>query len=303
MDLQLHQLRAVQAVVDHGTFEAAAQALQVTPSAVSQRIKALEVEVGRVLVLRTKPVRVTESGAAVLRLARQVALLEHDAAASLGVRQETADGRDATPSPVRIPIVVNADSLGTWVMPALAAVPTSLGAFFEVFREDQDHSVALLRDGAVMAAVTSVATPVQGCTARRLGRMRYRPMASPGYLARWFPDGATPEALAVAPVVDFDRKDDLQHRYLRRRSRRALDPPRHYIPATADYAEAVKLGMGWGMLPDHQSVEPERSGDLVSIEAGAHLDVPLYWQQWRLHSAALSALAESIAVAAARHLR
>ena len=61
-DIDLSQLRALAAVVDEGSFDAAASALHLTPSAVSQRIKALEQSAGRVLVRRTKPTEATEAG-------------------------------------------------------------------------------------------------------------------------------------------------------------------------------------------------------------------------------------------------
>src|SRR3954449_10158423 len=111
MDLDLAQLRALDATIRAGTLEAAARALRVTPSAISQRLKALEAATGRVLLVRTKPVQVTESGEAVLRLARQVALLTADAARELG--QQDGDG-----APPVLPLAVNADSMATWVLPA-----------------------------------------------------------------------------------------------------------------------------------------------------------------------------------------
>lgn len=49
------QLAALAAVIECGSFDAAADRLHVTPSAVSQRIKALESRVGQVLVVRDKP--------------------------------------------------------------------------------------------------------------------------------------------------------------------------------------------------------------------------------------------------------
>lgn len=297
MEFPLHQLRALEAVADHGTFDAAARALQVTPSAVSQRIRALEVEAGRVLVRRVKPVQVTESGEAVLRLARQVALLEDDVAAMLAGSRPGVEGQAPA---TRVPVVVNADSLATWIVPALVAA-AGRGVLVEVLREDQEHSLGPLRDGTAVAAVTSVAEAVQGCSVRRLGRMRYRPMATPELVRRWFPEGATPGALEAAPVVCFDRKDDLQDAYLRRRARRRLDPPRHFIPSTADYTEAVRLGLGWGMILDEHGAGLERSGELVRID-DRHLDVPLFWQQWRIDTPSLTALAEEVAGAAA-HLR
>src|SRR6478609_7327110 len=85
------------AVVDEGTLDAAARRLHVTPSAVSQRIKALEEQLGRLVLVRSKPVRPTDAGAAIVRLARQAALLEHDTLAALGAEEE--DG-----APMRVPL-------------------------------------------------------------------------------------------------------------------------------------------------------------------------------------------------------
>src|SRR4051794_11098757 len=218
MDVDLAQLRALDATVRGGTLEAAARALHVTPSAISQRLRALEVATGRILLVRSKPVQITESGQAVLRLARQVDLLTADVARELG--GESSPDRVPT-----LPIAVNADSMATWVLPALA--PLADDVCFELHREDQDHTSTLLRAGTVMAAVTAEAEPVPGCTSVLLGRMRYRPMSSPAFARRWFPAGATPEALARAPVVVFDRNDDLQHRYLQARAGSDVAPPVH----------------------------------------------------------------------------
>jgi LysR family transcriptional regulator (chromosome initiation inhibitor) len=164
---------------------------------------------------------------------------------------------------------------------------------FEIHRDDQDHTAGWLAGGTVMGAVTSQAEPVPGCTSTPLGRMRYRPRAAPGFAQRWFPDGADAASLAVAPVVVFDEKDHLQSRYLGMRSRRRLDPPRHRVPASADFALAVRLGLGWGMLPDAQAE------GTVEFDPARGIDVPLYWQQWNLRSPLLDAVAAEV-VATAR---
>jgi LysR family transcriptional regulator (chromosome initiation inhibitor) len=289
--MDLAQLEALAAVVDEGSFDGAATALHLTPSAVSQRIKALEQSAGQVLVQRTKPTRVTDAGEVYLRLARQIEVLVHEAASG------ATPGR--SPS-VTVPIALSADSMATWVLPALATVPD--GICFDLHRDDQSRTADLLRSGTVMAAITSVVEPVQGCRSTRLGITRYRPMATPAFVDRWFSEGVTPDALAVAPVVVFDRHDDLQDRYLRRRSRRRLDPPRHHVPASADFAEAVALGLGWGVLPHEQSDDREAAGLLVELDPGQHVDVVLHWQQWTLQTPALQAVADAIRDAAARHL-
>jgi LysR family transcriptional regulator (chromosome initiation inhibitor) len=291
MDLDLAQLRALDATVRAGTLEAAARALHVTPSAVSQRLRALEIATGRILLVRTKPVQVTESGQAVLRLARQVDLLASDVARELG--------GDSAPGVVPVlPVAVNADSMASWVLPALA--PLAGDICFDLHREDEERTSALLRAGTVMAAVTVEARPVPGCSSTRLGAMRYRPMAAPGFARRWFPDGATADALRRAPVVVFDRHDDLQHRYLRARVDDGVAPPAHSVPASADHLDAVALGLGWGMVPDLRA--HAASGPLVDLDPAGAVDVVLHWQQWRLRSATLDLVREAVLAAAAREL-
>ena len=291
MDLDLGQLRALAAAVTTGSLDGAARALHVTPSAVSQRLKALEAATGRVLLVRSKPVRVTSSGAAVLRLARQLELLAADTAREL-------DGGESPGRRITMPIAVNADSLATWVLPALA--PLAPGYSFDLRSTDQEHTVDLLRDGTVMAAVTAEADPVPGCRVARLGVMRYRPMATPDFARRWFPAGISAEALAAAPVVVFDRRDDLQHAYLRRHG--AGDPPTSYVPSSADYLRAIRLGLGWGMVPDLQLSAAGDGAELAELEPDGVIDVVLYWQQWRLVTPALDRVADAVREAARRRL-
>ena len=181
MEIPLDLARTLAAVIDEGTFDAAARRLHITPSAVSQRVKSLEHQLGRVLVVRSKPARPTEAGAAIVRLARQLALLEHDALAEFGLG-EADDGADARP--VSVPLAVNADSLATWFLPALARVAQRHPVVFDLHRDDQDFTAGLLESGTVMGAVTSQATPVAGCLVRPLGVMRYEAVATPAFVER-----------------------------------------------------------------------------------------------------------------------
>jgi LysR family transcriptional regulator (chromosome initiation inhibitor) len=292
-DLPLDQVRTLLAVVDEQSFDAAAAVLHVTPSAVSQRVKALEQRTGRVLLLRTKPVRLTESGKVVVRFARSLAQLEQDARAELGLGE---------PGRRTLSIAVNADSLATWFLPALATVPEDLGICFDLRREDQDHTATLLREGLVMAAVTAAPRPVQGCTSRRLGRMRYRAMASPQFIGRWLAGGPLPQLLPAAPAIVFDRKDDLQDRFVRGLTRRrAFTLVRHRIPASESFVDAVTAGLGWGMVPEAQAAT--RGEALVDLAPDRPLDVPLHWQQWKLDSPGLSAVAAAVLRGAQEALR
>ncbi|MCF3135002.1 LysR family transcriptional regulator ArgP [Streptomyces olivochromogenes] len=295
-ELPLDQVRTLLAVVDEGTFDAAAAALHLTPSAVSQRVKALERRTGRVLLQRTKPVRPTESGEVLVRFARQLARLERDARGELGI--------SGAGEPTRVSVAVNADSLATWFLGALTRVAQEPRLCFELRREDEDHTAALLREGLVMAAVTSSADPVPGCSVRALGRMRYLPVANPVFAEAQL-GGPLPEALAEAPVVVFDRRDDIQDGFVRSLSggRGTASALRHYVPTSEGYAEAVAAGLGWGMVPQAQAEPLLRAGRLVHLAPDRAVDVPLYWQQWRLDSPALAAVAEAVTATAAQTLR
>lgn len=285
MRIPLDLAETLAAIVDEGTLDAAARRLNLTPSAVSQRLAALEGRLGRVLLVRSKPARATEAGAAVIRLARQLALLEHDALAALG--------GEATHERVTVPLAVNADSLATWFLDPLARLGAQHPVVFALHRDDQDFTAGLLESGTVMAAVTSRATPVAGCRVVPLGVMRYEAVATPAFVARWLADGPTPDALADAPVVDFDRRDDLQTVWLGGRGVDAAAPPRHYVPASSDFARAIRLGLGWGLLPRLQSAEALATGDVVLL-GGDPVDVPLHWQQWNLRSELLEAVADEV---------
>ncbi|GAA1711965.1 LysR family transcriptional regulator ArgP [Isoptericola hypogeus] len=311
------QLEALAAVITEGTFEAAAHALHVTPSAVSQRVRALENAAGSVLVRRTRPVAPTEPGRTLLRLARQVELLGAEASRALGPGAGDAGGGDAADRrPVTIPLAVNADSLATWVVPALARVE---GVCFDLYREDQDRTVDLLPAGVVMAAITSQREPVQGCTSVPLGVTRYRPAAARSVIERWFPDGATVDALGRAPMLVFNRADDLQDAWLRERAAAAgaqvPDPPRHHVPSTSEYVDAIRRGLGWGMwgplpgpggrfalLDGGPDDAPSDPGGVLLLDDDAVVDVPIYLQQWKLRSDVLDRVSDALVAEAARVL-
>jgi LysR family transcriptional regulator (chromosome initiation inhibitor) len=281
MKLDGQQLAAFAAVIELGSFDAAAERLHVTPSAVSQRIKGLEQRVGQVLVVREKPCRATVAGIPLLRLAAQTAILESEALA------ETAGGSTER---TRIAIAVNADSMATWFNGVFAQLPCVL---FDIRIEDQDHSAKLLREGAVMGAVTTERTAVPGCRVQPLGVMRYVPVAVEEFVREHLPGGFTAAAAAAAPSLAWNRDDALQDNLIRKVFRRAIARPVHYVPTAEGFGAAVRAGVGWGMYPE-QLV----NADFVQI-ADVHLDVPLYWQSWKMDSALVGTVGAAVLSAAA----
>ncbi|WP_328856317.1 LysR family transcriptional regulator ArgP [Williamsia herbipolensis] len=289
-------LATLAAVVREGTFDAAARALHVTPSAVSQRIKALESDVGRVVVRRSKPCVATTDGEVLLRLAKQWDLLTSSAFAELtgAAEHEPDDPRDRPR--VHLPIASNADSLATWLLPVIVDMQNRFDVAIEVMRDDESHNTEYLRSGQVLGALTSDPTPIRGCTERRLGATRYLPVAGADFARTWFPDGLKARDLARAPMVAFDRKDTIMAALIRRHTRTPLSPPTTYIPASTEYHRAVELGAGWGTVPQAQIADALAAGTVVVL-SDDHVDIELYWQYWTVNSPLIAELTDLIVAA------
>lgn len=278
MDLSPAQLSALVAIADTGSFEAAAERLHVTPSAVSQRIRALESAVGRVLVARGTPCVPTEAGAPLVRLGRQLELVFAEA---------------LTEGPTDLALAINADSLATWFRPVLAEIGGWGAVALRLRVEDEGHSRDLLRRGEVVAAVTSDPSPVQGCSVTPLGTLRYLPVAHPSLLDR----SGRPDWEAM-PMVVFNTKDRLQHDELGRHTE-AVPAVVHEVPSSDGFRAALEAGLGWGLLPEAQARGGVEAGTLVRLGRSV-TRVALYWQRWRLDSELLDRLSLAVAAHAPR---
>lgn len=290
--LDYASLSALAAVVREGSFERAARMLHVTPSAVSQRIRLLEERVGCALVVRGQPCYATETGRRLCQHIDRVRLLEHELHGAVPTLEQTGNAR------VPLPIAVNADSLATWFAPAVAAFAANAHVLMDVAVDDQDHTSEWLRSGMVIAAVTGTARPATGCDSRPLGAMRYLATASPGYVERYFSGGVGASALAQAPSLVFNTKDELQSRWVRRLCRRHVELPRHTLPSSQAFVVAAVAGMGWGLHPQSLIINHLKDGSLVELVPNAPLDVPLYWQHARAASSLLNGLTREVLAAA-----
>jgi LysR family transcriptional regulator (chromosome initiation inhibitor) len=284
------QLAALAAVHRRGSFDLAATELHVTSSAISQRIKALEEATGSLLIRRGQPCHATETGLRLIRHHDEIALLERTLAQDLP---------SLSPGPTTLRIAVNADSLATWVIPALAETE---GFLFDLVIDDQDVSQDWLRRGDVAAAITAHPGPLQGCDTVPLGALRYHATASPAYVRRWFPDGVTAPALTKAPALTFSDKDRLQTQWAAARglSRAAL--PTHRIASSQAFVDACLAGLAWGMNPAPLISDHLSAGRLVELVPTTPLDVALHWQFTRLAAPALAPVTQAIRRAAARAL-
>ena len=290
--LDYASLSALAAVVREGSFERAARALHVTPSAVSQRIRLLEERIGCALVVRGQPCLATETGRRLCQHVDRVRLLEHELHGEVPTLEQDGVAR------VPLPIAVNADSLATWFAPAVAAFAANSLVLMDVAVDNEDHTSEWLRSGKVLAAVTGSARPASGCNSRPLGAMRYLAAASPGFIQEFFAKGVGASSLALAPSLVFNNKDELQSRWVRRLCRRHVELPRHTLPSSQAFVSAALAGMGWGLHPQLLINQYLKDGSLVELLPNTPLDVPLYWQQARASSALLDGLTREVLAAA-----
>lgn len=291
-------LRVLLAVVQTGSFEKASAILNVTPSAVSQRIKQLEERLGAALVVRGTPCTATEKGDWLCRHIENVGMLESELLEHLPALSD----RDSPEQRVTLQIATSADSLGTWFLEAMADFSNASNYLVNISVDDQDHTAEWLERGRVIAAVTSMEKPVSGCRRYSLGALRYHATASPDFIRRHFPDGVTPEALARAPSLTFNQKDRLQADWIRRTLATDINVPTHWLPATQGFVDAALLGMGWGMNPIHLTEDHIKAGRLVELIPGTPLDIMLYWQISRLAADRLAGLTQKVIEVAKRTL-
>ncbi|MET0359483.1 MAG: LysR family transcriptional regulator ArgP [Pararhizobium sp.] len=290
MAIDYVSLRAVSAVVQTGSFDKAARLLNVTPSAISQRVKALEERLGTALVIRGSPCIATEKGAWLCRHMETVGMLESELFSYLpALADPLSPGTRVT-----LHIATNADSLATWFLPAAAAFSREAPHLLNIAVDDQDHTAEWLQQGRVLAAVTSLEAPISGCRRTPLGALRYRATASPDFVERYFARGMTQVAFAQAPALTFNQKDRLQSRWLRQTLGEDPVCPTHWLPSTQSFVEASLCGMGWGMNPEILVGEHIARGRLVELIPDTPLDVSLFWQINRLAADQLTTLTRAV---------
>ncbi|MDH0303590.1 MULTISPECIES: LysR family transcriptional regulator ArgP [unclassified Pseudomonas] len=266
-------LAALAAVIEQGGFERAAQVLGLSQSAISQRIKLLEARVGQPVLVRAAPPSPTEVGRQLLNHVQQVRLLERDL-------QRQVPALDEEGMPERLRIALNADSLATWWAGAVGAFCAEQQVLLDLVVEDQEVGLKRMRAGEVAACLCGSERPVAGARSLPLGSMRYRALASPAFMARYFPDGFAVERLTRTPAIVFGPDDSLQHRYLA--SLGVQDGFLHHLcPSSEGFLRMIETGMGWGLAPERQVAEQLARGEVVEICRDTPVDVPLYWHHWR----------------------
>jgi LysR family transcriptional regulator (chromosome initiation inhibitor) len=279
-------LEAFSKVVQEGGFEKAANILHLTQSAVSQRVKLLEDRAGKILLSRTTPPQPTDTGRRLIKHYLQVKLLEDSLEEDVSLKKSSA---------LQLSIGINADSLSSWFLPAIGGLLNEGNLLIDLYVDDQEQTLKLLKDGLVVGCISDMAAPIQGCKVEFIGSMQYRLLATPSFITKWFPEGLNALTAEIAPAVMFSRKDMLHYKILQSVLGQSIDVQSiHYVPSIEQFTQMISSGYAYGMVPDWQSKDLLTKGDLIEINEKALDSVKLYWHCWNIDSAPLKLLTNEL---------
>jgi DNA-binding transcriptional LysR family regulator len=253
------QTLAFLAVVEAGSFTAAAARLGVSKAFVSKQVGALEAALGvRLLHRTTRRVAPTDAGRLYLEYARQARELLGDGERAVSAVRTEVDGLLRITGPT---------SFGDGILVDLLS---EFRALHPRVRFDVDLSIAqreLIGEGYDFALrMTRTLDP--SLVARSLGSMRERIVASPDFLARHAPGG-------IDGPMQLSRLEALRNNHfcdegvwLLQRGGEQLTVPIHGTLAINSYIgmrRAALLGQGITRLPLYLVAEELRAGRLVEV--------------------------------------
>lgn len=286
--LDSKQCQAFLAVAETGSFEHASLQLHLTASAVSLRVQALERQLGQMLLIRGRPCQTTPAGEQLLQYLQRQRFMEQNFLQNL-------QGKQANSEFIKVVIASNADSLATWLLPSLQQSVIQQQIALEIRIDDQSLTHALLEAGQVHACISAESQVLRGCLVKALGYMRYRMVATPTFVARWFKHSVSRQSLMQAPAVIFNQKDHMhQNVLLKLHGLTANSYPYHFIPSSEAFVNAIHRGLGYGLVPDLQLGAALELGELVEILPEAQTDILLYWHHWQQQSKPLQQLTQQI---------
>ena len=280
MSLSSLQLDAFHAVARHLSFSRAAKELHVTQSALSQRVKKLEEELGQLLFVRgAGGLTLTETGLRLLRYCQTRAALEAEVVSELAPAK--------SPSLVgTVRIAGYSSIMRSIIFPAIAPVfraHPKLNAAVNV-REMTELESMLARAGADFVMLDHVLDR-DGLEHHKLGEEELVLVESTKYDER------------REVYLDHDPDDETTIRFLRRSRAQLGRIQRSFLDNIDGLIDGAAHGMGRAVLPRHLL-----SGDLpLRIVPGhkpIHVPVVLhYWKQpsySRVHEAVVEALREGV---------
>ncbi|MCJ2378970.1 LysR family transcriptional regulator ArgP [Vibrio sp. ZSDZ34] len=280
-------VEALDAIVEHGSFEKAAEHLYISQSAVSQRVKQLEKWLAQPVLVRGLPPRPTAVGKKLLGLYRRVRLLEQELVPELA--SELGD------KPLSVSLATNADSLATWLLPSLHELLQTKKIGLNLIVDDEGRTIEKLKNGEVVGAISLESQSILGCVADYLGRVDYLCVASPEFIQRHFSQGVNRETLMKAPAVAYDQHDKMHQKFVNQHFN--IAPERilkHTVRSSEAFVKLALSGVAYCLIPRLQIEEELAEGRLIEITPTILLSHRIYWHHWQLESGVLGDVSKAI---------
>ncbi len=278
-------IECLRQVVESQGFEKAGDVLGLTQSAVSQKIKRLEQSYNSVLLIREKPLRLTDLGKKLNMHFIKVQLMEQ-------ALVKEAYGEQGLQC---LPIAINNDSLATWFIDVITGFAQGRHIRLQCKVADQSLTRELLKKGEVVAAISDVGASVTGGQSVYLGAMDYILVASPEFIQRYLHEGFVETDILNVPTLMFDENDQLWANYQKQvlllQSRVKYC---HWLPSSQGFVQMLLSHSVCALVPRIQVEQELSEGHLIELFPDKVLKVPLYWHWSGLDSSLLNELTEAV---------
>jgi len=268
-------LSALSSIIEMQSFELAANKLFITQSAISQRIKLLEENIGQPILIRSQPIELTAVGEQLLSHFKKVQQLENELLPELLPDKPT--------KPMKISLALNADSMATWFIQAVTPVLKEHLVELNLLIAHEEQTLDKLRTGEAIGAVSVIKKPLKGHRSFELGKMNYCLVCSKSFQKKYFVEGVTKLSLKMAPAISYDHQDDMHERFIVKHFGLASSEYySHSVRSSEAFVELAKQGVAYCLVPELQIKAELASGELIKLCPQKQLIQTLYWHSWIL---------------------
>lgn len=255
MSLLDPRLEAFIAISNIGTVHGAGEALRITQTGVTQRIRALERHLSTSLFIRSRSgMKLTQEGQALLRYCTSVLELEGHLLAKI-------DGTSSE-SKVSITIVGPTSIMSSRIIPGCLHLYNEYPNLMLNYQlDDQENKIDLLKKGDIQLAIVSPEMVTLEMDSKILKPDRYILVASSKWKHRKLNDIIQNER-----IIDFYESDKTTHKYLQKFN--LIDKARNdRLFANTNFAitNLLKAGIGYGTLTAEVAASSIKSGDLIVL--------------------------------------
>jgi len=280
-------LQSLDAIIAEQSFDGASKRLNITQSAISQRIKQLEEQCTQPVLVRGTPLKVTDLGAKLLNHYQQVIQLETDLLVDINPEKSLA--------PVTIAIALNADSIASWFIPAIADVLKIHNIELDLHVINESISHELIKDGKAFAAISDKPTGSPKTKVTPIGNIVYKLCAHPSFRDKHFPNGLNADSLSSAPGINYDHMDNMHYNYIEQHFGLTKgEYPCHRVRSAEGLLNLALNGVAYSLFPEPQIKQYLASGELIDIAPKLHLSQPLFWHSWILEQGLRKVISEHV---------